>query len=704
MENPFVAILLGLSISTMASAQHIPTESDTVRIKEINLDEVTVLSIKETTEKLRDLPAAATSLGSSVVESREMTSVKDVTALVPNLFMPDYGSKLTSPIYIRGVGSKINSPSVGLYVDDVPYFEKAAFDFELSDIERIEVIRGPQGTLYGRNTMGGIINVYTKNPGNIPSARILLGGGDYGLKRTQASVYAPVTSNSAISISSFFTENDGYFVNQYSGDKVDKSTSFGGHVKYKLHLGEKLNLSLMSSVERLNQGGYPYAEFVDSTRVTKPINYNHASGYDRDLWSNAFTLTYRHNGTLVRWVTSHQYLKDYQDIDQDFSAANTYVVAQDMKQNVLAQEIILKQQFTDRISWLAGIWAFKQWSLSQLDLTTNGAHSYTKYYDNPTYGTAAFTEIKISDLLLDGLSLTAGLRIDRETQEMDYLHNRTVNNVPEKAAQFDHSLNFDQILPKLAVSYQLATNANTYATVTKGYKTGGFNTSFERTEDETFLPEYSWNYEVGFKGSGFGNKLNIGLCAFYIDWKDQQVTQPVYPSKKGTMLKNAGESNSKGIEVEINARPLTGLDLALSYGLTDARFNTYYRDTVDLADPSQAIDYGGNYFPLVPKNTAMASVSYHLPLRTQFFTGILVNCNYQGVGKIYWTDDNKGYQDYYGLLNGKLSLQTLHLKLEIWGKNLTAQDYHGFYFPLSGKSYVQMGKPRTFGVNLVVTI
>ena len=94
--------------------------------------------------------------------------------------MPDYGSKLTSPVYIRGIGSRINSPSVGIYVDDVPYFEKAAFDFDFFDIDRVEVLRGPQGTLYGRNTMGGIINVFTKSPLTEKGSKIKLSAGNYG--------------------------------------------------------------------------------------------------------------------------------------------------------------------------------------------------------------------------------------------------------------------------------------------------------------------------------------------------------------------------------------------------------------------------------------------------------------------------------------------------------------------------------------------
>jgi Outer membrane receptor for ferrienterochelin and colicins len=138
-------------------------EVDTLNSRSIFLDEVVVQSFKQN-KSYRMEPISASAFSSTGIVNRNITGIKEFSALVPNLFIPDYGSKLTSPVYIRGIGSKINAPSVGLYVDGIPYFEKSAFDFDFSEIDRIEVLRGPQGTLYGRNTMGGIINVFTKSP------------------------------------------------------------------------------------------------------------------------------------------------------------------------------------------------------------------------------------------------------------------------------------------------------------------------------------------------------------------------------------------------------------------------------------------------------------------------------------------------------------------------------------------------------------
>lgn len=138
-------------------------EKDTAKIRNVELNEVIVQSFKQQRD-LRLEPLSASAVTGTAIQNRNITGIKEFSSFIPNLFMPDYGSKLTSPVYIRGIGSKINAPSVGLYVDGIPYFEKSAFDFDFNEVDRIEVLRGPQGTLYGRNTMGGIINVYTKSP------------------------------------------------------------------------------------------------------------------------------------------------------------------------------------------------------------------------------------------------------------------------------------------------------------------------------------------------------------------------------------------------------------------------------------------------------------------------------------------------------------------------------------------------------------
>ena len=161
-------ILASLAAAVTTTVFAAPTDTDNALVKDttkvIDIEEVVVIATPKENNRLRQQAISSTSLSQNEMRNNSVTSVKALSGLVPNLFIPDYGSKLTTSVYVRGIGSRINTPAVGLYVDNIPFIDKSAFDFNYSDIERIDVMRGPQGTLYGRNTMGGLIRVFTKSP------------------------------------------------------------------------------------------------------------------------------------------------------------------------------------------------------------------------------------------------------------------------------------------------------------------------------------------------------------------------------------------------------------------------------------------------------------------------------------------------------------------------------------------------------------
>jgi len=169
-----------------------------------------IIQASKDNSTLREIPAAVSIISAKTIFDNGISSISDVTAIVPNFYMPDYGSKLTSPLYIRGIGSRINAPSIGLYVDHVPYFEKAAFDFDFFDIERIEVLRGPQGTQYGRNTMGGIVNVVTKSPLDYQGTNFNLMHGTYGTYSFNAGHYGKINDALGYSFAVNYLHNDGF--------------------------------------------------------------------------------------------------------------------------------------------------------------------------------------------------------------------------------------------------------------------------------------------------------------------------------------------------------------------------------------------------------------------------------------------------------------------------------------------------------------
>ena len=670
-------------------------EADTTKISnQVDLNEVVIQSFKQE-RSLNTAPLAASAVNGTMLRNREVASIKDVSSLIPNLFIPDYGSKLTSPVYIRGIGSRINAPSVGLYIDGMPFFEKSAFDFDFSEIDQIEVLRGPQGTLYGRNTMGGIINVYTKSPRKFQGTNIRFTGGNYTNLKGSASHYGKISDRVAFAVSGDVASSGGYFTNQYTGDKADDLFAASGRVRLEWDATDKLTLRLISNLDHTDQGGYPYAPFDSAKQVAKDVNYNEYSSYKRLISTTGLNLEYRTDLFHINSQTSYQFLSDEQKIDQDFSPADLYFVTQKQKQRMFSEEVNIKSSREGKYKWLFGAFGFYQGMDNTVVMDYRVQKFFTrKEYDMPTYGIAFYHQSTFDDLLTDGLSLTLGLRYDYEHAENDYIAFRDTETSSQQTDQFDSKLSFSQLTPKVALQYTFPAGQMLYGTVTKGYKTGGFNTSFNTEEDHTFDPEYSWNYELGTKLDIIDSYLSAELALFYIDWRKQQIYQPI-ATGQGSMLKNAGKSESKGVEVSLSGRPFNGFLWQANYGYTHATFREYKRSTT--------LDYSGNYLPMVPENTFTLSADYTLSSLFNTLDRVTFSLAYTGTGKLYWTEANAASQSWYGLLNGKVTVTKGIASVSFWAKNITNADYTAFYFEALGSSFAQNGKPFTFGGSIAMT-
>ena len=671
-------------------------DRDTTKVRQVDLNEVVVQSFKQNRD-LRLEPLSASSVTGTAIQNKHITDIKEFSSFIPNLFMPDYGSKLTSPVYIRGIGSKINAPSVGLYVDGIPYFEKSAFDFNFTEIDRMEVLRGPQGTLYGRNTMGGIINVYTKSPLKYQGTNAWISNGTYGNRDYALSRYAKVGETFGYALSANYNRSDGYFTNLYTDKKADDQKAGSGRIRLEWKPTDRLSLGLMSSYDYSKQGGYPYAVCDSLTHQPGDVNYNDYSFYKRAMSTTGLTVEYRGTGYSLSSKTAFQYLSDHQGIDQDFSVQSIYFARQDQKQKMLSEEFNIKSTTAGRYKWLFGAFGFWQGIDNTVTLDyLSVQYSTRKLYDTPTYGFALYHQSTLDSLLVDGLSLTLGVRYDYERASTDYLAFKDAGGSSSQTDNFYSKLKFSQVTPKIALQYMFPSTGLLYATVTKGYKTGGFNTSFEREEDRSFNPESSWNYELGGKHPFLDNRLRAEIALFWIDWKNQQISQTL-PSGRGSMLTNAGRSVSKGIEVSLQGNPVNGLMVQVNYGFTHATFKEY-------VDVKKNIDYSGNLLPMVPSHTFAVGADYTISNPCSHIDRFLVSLNYTGTGRIYWKEDNKVSQSYYGQLNGKVSATKGFATFAIWAKNITNTQYNAFYFESGGKGLAQRGRPFTIGGSVAIAL
>ena len=661
---------------------------------QVDLDEVVVISSKET-GLLGKSPIAASVFSARKLHLEDIKTSKNLTALVPNLFMPDYGSKINSPIYIRGIGSKVNSPSVGLYIDNMPYFEKCTYDVDLSDVQKLEVLRGPQGTLYGRNTMGGIINIYTRSPFDYQGTRINLSSeGNYGNYSGKVSNFSRLSDVLGLSVSATYTHKDGYFTNIYRDEAADKMDDAGGRVKLSYKPVPALLIELTGNLTYSNQQGYPYAQ-ADSQYHAKAITYNEKSGYRQSVSTGGLLVRHTTGKMIMTSVTSYQWFRDKQAIDQDFTSDSVYFVTQRLRQNMISEEFTIRSESGSNYQWVVGVFGFIQGLQNQVDMDyRKQKYSTEKDYDHDTKGAAIYHQSTLRRLFTDGLSVDAGIRLDYETASMDYdayKINTAGSNLYE---EFNSGLDFYEFLPKINLMYTVYSGHRLYLSVAKGYKTGGFNTTFEREEDRTFDPEQSWNYELGYKLS-LSDRLQGEFCFFYIDWKNQQINV-VNPSGVSAHLENAGRSESRGFEASVNARPVNNLSVDFQYGYTRAVFLENKRDDKN--------DYSGNYIPYIPRNTVATTVNYTIPCQKDWLDKIVLMGQYNGVGSLYWEESNKNQQDFYGLLNARVTLYKGLQSLSIWGRNLLNTYYNSYLFSMGVQNYCQQGRPFTFGIDLTINL
>ena len=753
----FRPILLLLLLSLPAPGRGIAAdEPDAERADTtITVDRVQVTAIKQG-PVLRSTAVASTILGSRAVARRGISALKEISLAVPNFHAPDYGSRMTSSIYVRGLGARIDQPVIGLNVDNVPLLNKNAFDTELADIERIEVLRGPQSTLYGRNTMGGVVNVYTLSPLTYEGVRALAEYGSGNTLRLRASAYYRPLPDVGCSVTGFYTRSDGFFENEYTHRSCDREWQAGGRWKIQWDNRRGLRLDNTLSLARLEQGGYPYAcagEGIlgdNGETVLRPgqIAYNDPCGYIRTSVSDGLTVRYDAARYSVSSITSYQYTDDAMTLDQDFTPLSYFTLRQAVREHALTEDLVFRSRGRERYGWLFGAFAFyrhqrmeapvnfKRTGIERLILdNANRMPDLLRYaidaeelplssqFRMPAWGAALYHE---SRLRLGHWHLTAGLRADFERTQLRYRsrtdldYTLSVNGgtpTPQSISIDDtghlaHS--YLELLPKVSVMYAFDPTRNLYLSVSRGYKAGGFNTQMfsdllqeklqammisgvaeEDPDRMSYRPEYSWNFEFGGHFSCMEGAVRGDFALFWIEVRDQQLT--VFPEGQttGRMMANAGRTRSRGAELSLQFSPWRDLDFNLNYGYTDARFLRYR---------SGQEDYAGKRVPYAPEHTFAATATWSRPTGVDWLGDVVLQAGVQGAGTIAWNEGNSLTEPFYALLNATVRLEHRRWSLGLWGRNLTGTTYNVFYFKSIGNEFVQRGRPRTFGITLTLNI
>lgn len=785
--------MAGWGIALPISAESALSDSSKV----FDIDEVVVVSQPKEVLRLRQQALSSTSLSSSLMKKMGVSDLRDLSQFVPNFVMPNYGSRLSSSVYVRGIGSRVNSPAIGLYLDGIPVMSKSAFNLHNYQLSRVDVLRGPQGTLYGQNTEGGLVKMYSRNPFDYQGTDVRLSYGSKYFRNVEAAHYQKFNEHIALSLAGFYEGQNGFFRNTHTGDRSDQYNEAGGKMLLKTRFDSGWKMDVLTNYQYVDQNGFPYGKLdLETGKADLPAS-TFPGTYRRNNLITGLKFGYTGNGYDFTSVSSYQYIKDRMLMDQDYLSADYMHILQEQLQNSFTQELSLKsnQAVGGFWHWTVGGFFSKQWlktngpvffddamtapignAIQQQMYTAIHASMVKKMMAQGMPEVAAKAAASAAIAKAGGISMTVsmgapGLYHTPQTNlgfyhesnfditsrlvatlglRYDYLHTgihyessaymaMTANMMGQKATYTLRSAlnektndDYNQFLPKLGLTYRLDNQqSNIYATISKGYRAGGYNIQmfsdilqtelnanrqqalrgdydvphtaedYEKVNQTiSYKPEVSWNYEVGSHLNLFNHALHLDFSAFYMKVKNQQLSVMAGNYGFGRMMVNAGKSHSCGIEAALRGQLANGnIDWMLNYGYTHAVFDEYTD-----GEGEKAVSYKDKKVPYVPMHTLSAMADYRIAFNSNLLRNMVFGVNVNMQGKTYWDNGNTYSQDIYAVLGGHIAFDFGIMQLNIWGKNLTDTNYNTFAVDnaATGKReyFAQRGNPFQCGVDL----
>ena len=724
----FSGILLFASV--MVQAEEV---NDTSKV--YDLDEIVVVSQPKDGRLLRHQPLSSTVLTQREMRTLGVSDLAQLSQYVPSFSMPQYGSRLTSSMYIRGIGSRINNPAVGIYYDNIPLMSKAAFNHHFYHIDRVDVLRGPQGTLYGMNTEGGLVHIYSKNPMVYQGTDISMGIGTGLTSHAEIAHFHRPSDKFAFSAAAFWNGQRGFFKNQALDEWNDKLQEAGGKMRFVYQPTRRLTLDLTADYQWTSQNAFPYGLYdYDANTVADPST-TLMNGYKRQMVNTGLNISYKTDNWLLSSTTSWQYLRDHMEMDQDYLPADFMHLTQIQKQQALTQELILRSHGQRKWHWTFGVFGSYQWLRTDAsyqwlrtdapvtfgpgmnDMTAARIMSMmpeyvvamfkvfeipefnvTETFHTPSASVGAFHESTIS--LTDRLDVTLGLRYEFSQVKIDYstaglvaLHYAIPpvekTNKLTAVLESNSKRSFNQLLPKVGFTYRLDdSGSNIYATVSKGYRAGGYNIQmFSEIYQAEFMNKGKslWNYEAGAHLNLLDGKLHADVAVYYMKIRNQQLSVMSPDNNFGRIMVNAGKSHTMGFEIALRGRAFDDrLDWFCNLGAVKAKFDEY--DT-----------YNNNTIPFVPATTFSLGGNYRI---NRFFVG----GDLTGQGYTHWDEANTFGQKAYVLLGAHVGYDFGGCTVKLWGRNLTDAKYNTFAVESKAAGqplrFAQRGNPLQLGIDL----
>ena len=684
-----------------------------------------------------------------------MTTVKDAAIYAPNTFFTEFSARKLSNPRFRGIGASPTNPGVTTYYDGVPQFNANSSSITLLDVAQIDFVRGPMGALFGRNSVGGLINVTSNRPSlDAWNGSLQATVGSFNMYDYRGNINGPLIKDQlGFSFSGGYNERDGYTKDTVSGRPIDNRSAYFGKTQFLWTPSSDLEVRLIIAGERARDGDYALNDLAQLRNNPYRSSRNFLGYTKRDVLMPTLQVTYHTDSFDVTSTTGFVWWKTVDATDLDYTAGLPPALAAGLpagftasildgspsflartnreKQSTWTQEFRFSSRKDDPVvlgnqaslAWQAGLFFFHQEYEQNIDQNT--AHVGGAF--GPVFFTAIPGQIKnnaskLKDTgvviylqstltLWDKLDLTTGIRWDHEHKNASLSTNTATTSFPAPfgfpppgvvtaSTSQRLSRSFDSFVPQAALSYRITPDITTYFSFAGGFKAGGFN-SAAPAGAEAYNNEYDWNYEVGIKGRAFNNSLTYSIAAFYSDWQNLQLNVP-YGGPAQFQIVNAGDATSKGIELALNWTPVKNWDIFGSAGWQSARFNSGSMDTNFLIGPpgvGTRVNVGGNRVPYTPTYTTSIGSMYTWELPHGF--NLYARADVQFVGSYAYDSTNAVGQSAYSVANFRLGLRNQHWFTEVFANNAFGSKYVpiAIQFPGSASGYIgEMGAPVTVGV------
>ena len=682
---------------------------------ENRLDEAVATAQKMESDP-HEVGASLSVVGGRQVEQQSIWNVMDITAQVPNLNIANSGDN-RNVASIRGIATTSYNQAVATYVDGVNQFGLDTYIPYLLDVERIEVLRGPQGTLYGRNAMGGVINIITRQPTNRTEGVAEVNVGSQGQQRYSLGIRTPIVKDKLFfGASGMYNGLDGFFTNDIDGSHYDIQHTVLGNYYLKYLVSNQWAMTLnFKHVSNRNNGAFPLIAGLDDA-FGNPYHLTQNAKTEMVDETRNVSLSINHFGNALNFSSQTAYQSNYRyyrdPIDGDFSPLDAVSIVNDYGKDwnnvkVFTQEFKLSSApaHDAPVQWTAGAFLFHQDAP-----TKQGTHFGA---DGALMGAPAnATSILINSAINQGAALfgqatyrtgngwefQAGLRYDYEHAKLDARGEFQLDGSEPVVTQPDTSTSasFHALTPRASVKYAMDEMHQVYASYARGFRAGGI--SQLSSEDETLLPfdpEFSNNWEIGSKNFFFDQRLQLDVAAFYTNVRNVQVPTLILPDAI-TVTENTGRMASFGAELEVAARVVRNLTLWGSAAFTHAEYTDF--NTAGGEDGGN-VQLKGNRPVYTPDWTGFIGAQYVIPLQRSNQHQLQLGVYGKFIGQQYFVVDNTIGQDGYSLLNASIGYSCHGYELSVWGQNLANKRYVDYAYDV-GMVAAHLGRPATYGITL----